>query len=128
MKILDLSLTYHWYDMIASGVKKEEYREIKWFYFNRLVGTHRINKGNIQYCTDNCIKYYDHFKHCIDCKLMNWKHYDAVRFHRGQGGKRSMLVECKDIRIGIGNSEWSAPEKEVFIISLGNVIEEKEKA
>ena len=29
MRILDLSLTYHWYDMIASGEKKEEYREVR---------------------------------------------------------------------------------------------------
>lgn len=122
MRILDLSLTYHWYDMIASGIKKEEYREIKWFYFNRLVETHRINKGNVQYCTGNCIKYYDHFKHCIDCKLINWKHYDAIRFHRGQGGKQSMLLRFNGVRIGKGNSEWGAPDYPVFILSLGEIL------
>ena len=93
MKILDLSLTYHWYDMIATGVKKEEYREVKEFYIKRLYDTDR------------------HFKH-----------YDAVRFHRGQGGKVSILVECKGIRIGLGKPDWGAPEEDVFIISLGEII------
>ena len=99
MKILDLSLTYHWYDMIASGEKKEEYREIKYFYIKRL---------------------YDDLPHS-DAES-HFKHYDAVRFHRGQGGKVSMLVECKGIRIGRGKPEWGAPEENVFIISLGEII------
>lgn len=34
--ILDLVLKHKWFDMIAKGEKKEEYREIKPFYENRL--------------------------------------------------------------------------------------------
>jgi len=100
MKILDLSLTYHWYDMIASGEKKEEYREFKTFYINRLIDRDKETVGN----------------------PFAYKHYDAVRFHRGQGGKVSMLVECKGIRIGRGKPDWGAPEENVFIISLGEII------
>ena len=37
MKILDLVLTYHWYDMIESGEKKEEYRKIKPYWIRRLI-------------------------------------------------------------------------------------------
>ncbi len=29
-EILHLVLKYQWYDMIASGIKREEYRDIKW--------------------------------------------------------------------------------------------------
>ena len=89
MNILDLSLTYHWFDMIASGEKKEEYREIKDFYRQRLVG----------------------------------RSYDAVRFHRGQGGKTTMLIECLGIEIGKGRPELGAPDTDVFIIKLGNKIQ-----
>ena len=32
MKILHLNLKAKWYDMIESGIKKEEYREIKPFW------------------------------------------------------------------------------------------------
>lgn len=38
MKILYLSLKRKWYNEIASGRKKEEYRDITPYYANRLVG------------------------------------------------------------------------------------------
>ena len=34
-EVLDLSLTFQWYDMIASGEKKEEYRKMNDFYWHR---------------------------------------------------------------------------------------------
>jgi len=36
MKILHLTLKKQWFDMIASGVKKEEYRELKPYWHKRL--------------------------------------------------------------------------------------------
>lgn len=36
MPVLDLVLTHHWYDAIASGKKRYEYREIKPFWTKRL--------------------------------------------------------------------------------------------
>lgn len=38
MKILHLPLKAKWYDMIESGKKTEEYREIKGYWQKRLVG------------------------------------------------------------------------------------------
>lgn len=40
MKILDLPLKAKWYEMIESGEKKEEYREIKEYWRKRLVNKH----------------------------------------------------------------------------------------
>ena len=37
MKILDLPLKKEWYNMIDSGIKTEEYRELKPFWANRLL-------------------------------------------------------------------------------------------
>jgi len=37
MKILHLTLKKKWFDMIASGEKKEEYREIKVYWAKRLL-------------------------------------------------------------------------------------------
>lgn len=102
MKILDLSLTYHWYDEIASGRKTEEYREIKKFYMNRLC--------------ENYISGFAGF-----CFIP--KKYDAIRFHRGQGSPVTMLVQCLGISTGIGKTEWGAPQgKKVFIIRLGRIL------
>lgn len=103
MKILNLVLTHKWYDMIASGTKKEEYREIKKFYIDRL--------------TDGMIHGTE------DEPYINTKHYDYICFHRGYT-KTSMLVELKGIRIGKGNPDWGAPEEPVFILSLGEILEE----
>ena len=122
MRILDLSLTYHWYDMIASGEKKEEYRELKEFYFKRLNTDWHLHLE--QGCYKGCKDFTFDPKKCIRCQKFFDFPYDAVRFHRGQGGKVSMLVECKGIRIDYGKSEWGAPEdKPVFIISLGEIIQ-----
>lgn len=118
MKILDLSLTYHWYDEIESGRKKEEYREIKPFYQKRLMDLFR-KFGTT--CTNRT---------CSICRYGNGPYalctpirYNAVRFHRGQGGKTTMLFEIKNIHIGQGRTDQGAPDNEkVFIIQLGKQI------
>lgn len=95
MRILDLVLKHKWYDMIASGIKKEEYRDIKPFYLRRLLS--RAGVG--------------------------FEHYDAVRFHRGYTNT-TILVECKGIHIGEGNPDWGAVVGEkYFVISLGEIYE-----
>lgn len=40
MNILHLTLKKKWFDMIASGEKREEYREIKPYWSKRLIGKH----------------------------------------------------------------------------------------
>jgi len=40
MKILHLTLKKKWFDMIASGVKREEYREVKAYWDSRLFNKH----------------------------------------------------------------------------------------
>lgn len=102
LKVLDLSLKYQWYDMISSGEKKEEYREIKEFYLNRLCENYIKGFAGLGFIP---------------------KEYDAVRFHRGQGSPVTMLLEYKGLQIGKGKREWGAPEdKDVFIIKLGKKI------
>lgn len=48
-RVLDLVLKHKWFDMIASGEKLEEYREIKPFYENRFTkysyDTVRFHRG-----------------------------------------------------------------------------------
>lgn len=113
MKILDLSLTYHWYDEIESGNKPEEYRKQTPFYKRRLMTGY-----NEFLCT--C--------HCITCPkrkqgLCRPRDYDAIRFHRGQGSRRTMLVKFNYLCFGFGNTEWGSPiDEEVFIIKLGDKI------
>lgn len=101
MKILDLPLKAKWYDMIESGVKTEEYREVKPYWSKRLLGF------------DAPL-----FSHRYDYEQANVKGYTHVRFRYGYT-KRTMLREIESIRFGYGNPEWGAPkDKQVFIIKL----------
>lgn len=54
------------------------------------------------------------------CVRLLGRHYDAVHFRNGYSkNARTMLLECGEIVTGIGNPEWGAPNKPVFIIKLG---------
>ena len=101
MKVLELAVTYHWYDEIESGRKKEEYRKDTPYYRKRLMYP--------ESCTEV------------------WKKYDAIRFRRGRFGKKTMLVKHEGTRLGFGNPEWGAPEDEkVFVLRLGDIISKSE--
>lgn len=103
MKILDLPLKKEWYAMIESGVKKDEYRELKPYWFKRL-------------------SLYDNRDQLIGLNPLGYTH---VRFRYGYT-KRTMLFEIMKIVIGRGNPKWGAPtDKDVFIIRLGERAEEK---
>lgn len=105
MRTLTLSLKKKWYDMIASGEKKEEYREVTEYWNKRL-----------------CVLLADH----VD-RFFRIKHFDAVTFTLGYPKKddmsRRMSFKINGITIGCGNTEWGAePNKKYFVIKLGERI------
>lgn len=83
MKILHLNLKAKWYDMIESGVKKEEYREIKPFWKKRLKETVQFvdeDTGNIidveKFKDYDVVKFiYDYTKHSMTFKLDRMVNY-----------------------------------------------------
>lgn len=105
MKTLDLVLKHHWYDMIASGEKKEEYREIKPYWNNRF----RCQAYGICDMHTDCIRVAEG----LVCDK-----YTHVQFHRGYTNT-TMTFEIEKIELGFGKAEWGAPNHEVFIIVLG---------
>tara|TARA_R100000655_G_scaffold14219_1_gene31792 strand:+ start:1125 stop:1718 length:594 start_codon:yes stop_codon:yes gene_type:complete len=49
--------------------------------------------------------------------------YTHIRFRNGYAKNApQFLIELKSIRIGTGNPDWGAPEKEVYILELGDII------
>lgn len=109
MKILYFPLKKKWYEMIESGIKKEEYRSNNPYWRKRILDCYDANTDCKIYIQEGC-NY---------CKKPQIKKFDAVRFSYGYT-KRTMAFECKGIEIGKGHPEWGAPEKEdVFIIKLG---------
>ena len=111
MKILHLPLKAQWYDMIESGEKPEEYREITDYWPKRL-----CCYGMSGFFCDLCKQ--------IDCNAADNdkdKRYTHVRFRYGYT-KRTMLFKLNSISIGKGNPAWGAPDYEVFILKLGERI------
>lgn len=131
--VLDLPLKKEWYEMIESDIKKEEYREIKPYWCNRLLygGPLGVNeywkpilKKTYESIKENGEKYPNAFnlEHLLVFEY-GTRGYTHVRFRYGYT-KRTMLFELKKITIGFGNPEWGAPkDKEVFILKLGDRVE-----
>lgn len=96
MKILHLTLKKKWFEMILSGEKKEEYREIKPYWTKRLIYGRRGGYDAI--------------------KFTNGYGND----------KPSFIIELKGIYRTLGIEKWGAPLGEtVYVLRLGDIIETK---
>jgi len=98
MRTLHLTLKKKWYDMIASGEKKEEYRENKQYWRTRLQRNSSLG--------------------------MITKEFDVVVFKNGYSKNAPTIkVECKGVSTGKAKPEWSDNHQgEVFVIKLGNIL------
>lgn len=119
MKTLDLVLKGEWYDMIESGVKTEEYRQVKPYWCKRLTGLARCCRYSLPSSEEGQ-------RICqmsgLACHSGNEIQYDKVRFRRGYT-KQNMTFAIDSMRLGYGKTEWGAPDGEyVFIISIGERI------
>ncbi len=115
-KTLHLPLQKEWYEMIESGVKTEEYREIKPYWEKRLVDY----KAVVEDYKRLVFRRYVFGAHNDICKEYP-RGYTHVKFSYGYT-KRTMTFEIKSITIGKGKPEWGAPTEDVFIIKLGKRI------
>lgn len=124
LRILELTLTKQWFDLISSGEKKEEYREIKKYWLNRLFSPLAKDYKHLpEFAVGPSLDSTNTQKIPAFTKA---REFDAVRFTNGYGQSRpSMLYEYKGIEVGTGRKEWGAPEERVFIIKLGRVLERK---
>jgi hypothetical protein len=96
MKVLHLTLKKKWFDMIASGEKKEEYREIKPYWAKRFLSHENMLNP-----------------------------FFFVLFRNGYAKDApEIMLECKGIEISTAKPEWSDNwQGEVFVIKLGQIID-----
>lgn len=125
-KILDLPLKKEWYDMIESGIKTEEYRELKPYWCNRILYFTTLGiKEYWENVLSRTIEFVKKFPFVTLHKALineyGTRGYTHVRFRYGYT-KRTMLFKIDSISIGVGKKEWGAPDDEVFIIKLGDRI------
>lgn len=125
MKVLDLVLKKEWFDLIKNGDKREEYREIKPYWFKRLFNvinpefTHheKVDKECADfYCDKNNLA---HLKSDMEDGGIQKKGFTHVRFRRGYTNN-SMLFRINDINIGKGKPEYGSGENETFIIKFAD--------
>lgn len=102
MKTLTLPLKKKWFDMIKSGVKKEEYREIKPYWKIRLRNAQKISQLTTVYS--------------------GFKNFDKVVFTlaypKADDNEHRLEFNNPHIYIGKGRPEWGAePGKNYFVIT-----------
>lgn len=126
MKILHLTLKKKWFDMILSGEKKEEYREIKPYWFGRLVFTSRpfdldIICRRFRLETPN-----DVLQDVLKTSSFHVVCPEFIEFRNGYGlHVPTMLIECEGLGIGSGNPDWGAQKENLFKFKLGKILETK---
>lgn len=107
MKVLHLTLKKKWFDMIASGEKKEEYREFKQYWIKRF---------GYESESDYETGYYD---------ANMFRLPDVIRFTNGYGkDKPTFDIEVTDWNVGKSkHPEWGGNTESIqFIFKLGNVL------
>lgn len=144
-KTLHITLKKKWFDMILSGEKKEEYREIKEYWINRLIHDSFLNvpvnkvpviglsttvtvdrrnyhylKGNSGFKSADCVNY-------LLENSASFNNYDTITFKNGYAAYApEMVVELKGIEIKEGNPEWGAEAGvKYFVLSLGKILSTK---
>lgn len=105
---ITLILTKKWFDLILSGEKLEEYREIKPYWLRRLV--------------DNWEDYDD--SHVFEGEYR--KAYGFIKFKNGYGADvPSFFIEWKGLEVKTPEPGWAPDEflgKKYFALKLGKVL------
>jgi hypothetical protein len=130
--ILNLTIKRQWFDMIASGEKKEEYRELKTYWLRMFIDrskypseSHNEHKHIISDILFDINAGHDANK-VIKSYYSSIKIFDLIKFVNGGNFHPkypSILVESEGITIGKGNSNWGAEnDKDYFVIKLGKIL------
>lgn len=95
---LHLNLKKKWFDMVLSGEKKEEYREIRGYWSRIFHGTGIKIKGNNYHPTDVIIV-----------------------FSNGYSKNRpQMRYFCDGLKVGFGKPEWGAKKDiQYYVLQIG---------
>lgn len=105
--ILHLNLKKKWFDMILSGEKKEEYRDMS-EYWKRIFQDHS-----------------DKFKMLIKIKNNHFYPEDVIIcFSNGYAkNRRQFYIKCNGLKIGFGLEKWGAEKDKIYyILKLGTIV------
>ena len=107
--MLTLPIKKKWFDMILSGEKKEEYREIKPYYMTRFANIGLLN---------------------MELESLNYVETGNERqimFRNGYSKNSPSFLADVSLNIGMGKTELGAePGKKYFVLNIHNVYREGE--
>lgn len=101
--VLHLNLTRQWFDMIASGEKKEEYRDL----------------------SDHWKKFFGRTARYVKLKGKRYTPEEInICFSNGYAkNRRQMIVSFKSMTITRGNPNWGAePTTMYYVLKLGEIL------
>lgn len=117
--MLTLPIKKKWYDMILSGEKKEEYREIKEYWnkrFGKVFGVRTYDCDRNQFVVDNS----------KPDKILGYMKPQYILFRNGYGNDKPTIKSLVDIVIGYGHKNWGAePGKLYYVLKILSVEEVK---
>ena len=106
-KTLHLVLIGKYFDMIAAGIKPEEYRRLSWYFLRRLttIGLFPM-VARLEVENQLFLQTQDEF--FADLKI-EYKKYYSVTFQLGYAkNAKRMEIEFKGVKIKEGNPAWGA--------------------
>lgn len=105
--MLILPIKKKWFDMILSGEKKEEYREIKPYWTRRFKNTFLFYRDGFPFGSDR----------------------QEIMFRNGYSSNSpSFIAECT-LDVGTGKEEWGAEkDKQYFVLTIHEILTDRQKA
>jgi len=116
MKMLTLPIKKKWFDMILSGGKKEEYREIKPYYTARLANLFCVHTTHSEYHSRN-------IKSFLQSECAKKNTYREVMFRNGYSKNSPSFIAKCTLSVGTGKEEWGAEKhRNYFVLTIHEII------
>jgi hypothetical protein len=127
---LQLSLKKKWFDLTKSKVKTEDYRELNYYWFSRLVFDSQKACEFYNIKTDQGV--INLFSNPLLCSSIAFKPFTTTTvtsgYPRESDSDRILKLAHKGIEVRTGNPEWGAvPGQLYFVIKHGDVLDKKQK-
>ena len=114
--MLVLPIKKQWFDMILSGEKKEEYREIKPYYTKRFSKVGLLMEEIAGFGRDECNNVIINFKPSTTDRTCQ------ILFRNGYSSESPSFVAKLSVTIGEGNPDWGAePGIKYYVLHIKEI-------
>lgn len=118
---LQLSLKTKWFEMTKSGIKTEDYREIKPYWCNKFL-LYNGKKETKDFWTTFISLYSNGHSFEVFKDNLTFKKFDfnimTLGYPKSTDTERILKFEHKGIQIRTGNTEWGAEPNKLYLVIL----------